>query len=138
MASRPSAHPSPQARRQAQLQGLQASLASHNEQLVARLLGQWVHRHGLSSLATLWAELSELEPEGCTWWHEHSEAVAQPEPAPSLHSLPIQALASTPAARPLSLAPPVPPATRPAPAPSHPALVQLRAWLPDQENRRAA
>jgi hypothetical protein len=91
---------------------------------VVQLLGQWVHRHGVSSLAHLWAELREGEAEGCAWWHEHSDPAAQPEPAP--------------AERLLSLAPPVPPVTRPAPAPSHPALVQLRAWLPDQEHRRAA
>ena len=137
MAPRPSA-PSPQARRQAQLLGLQAALASRNAQLMSQLLAQWVHRHGVSSLPSLWAELSAVEPEGCAWWHEHSNTAAQPEPAPLIEALPAEPAASTPAVRPLRLAPPVPTATRPAPAPTHPALVQLRAWLPDQESRRSA
>ena len=74
-----------------------------------QLLGQWVHRHGVSSLAALDAELAEADPQGWAWWQR-----AEP------------------------LEPQLPKATRPAPAPSHPALVRLRSWLPDREDRRAA
>jgi hypothetical protein len=89
-----------------------------------RLLGQWVHRHGVSSLAALGAELAAAEPEDWAWWQGYN---AEPEPA-----APVQ----PPLRR---LEPQLPrAATRPAPAPSHPALVQLRSWLPDQEGRRAA
>ena len=77
-----------------------------------RLLGQWAHRHGVSTVAALSAELAQAEPAGWHWWQGRS-AVRRIEPQ-------------------------LPKATRPAPAPSHPALVQLRSWLPDQEERRAA
>ena len=92
-----------------------------------RLLGQWVHRHGVSSLAALGVELAAAEPGGWAWWQGQN---AEPEPA---------AEPVAPEQPPLRrLEPQLPRATRPAPAPSHPALVRLRSWLPDQEGRRAA
>lgn len=95
-----------------QLQALRAALVARDPLLMERLLGQWVHRHGVSSVAALSAELAQVEPEGWGWWQGRR------------------------AVRPIE--PQLPRASRPAPAPSHPALVQLRSWLPDQEERRAA
>jgi hypothetical protein len=93
----------------------------------------------MSSLANLWAELNEVEPEGCAWWYDQGGVVAQPKPSSlDLQSVPTEVPASNSAVRSLPLEAKIPPATRPAPAPSHPTLVQLRAWLPDQESRRAA
>jgi hypothetical protein len=87
-----------------------------------RLLGQWVHRHGVNAVAALSAELSQADPQGWAWWEGQS---AEP-PQPVAQELPVR------------IEPQLPRATRPAPAPNHPALVQLRSWLPDQESRRAA
>ena len=88
-----------------------------------RLMGQWVHRHGVSSLDAMATELFAAEPEGWAWWQN-----AAPVPQSKVQTL-------APLRR---IEPQLPRATRPAPAPSHPALVQLRSWLPDQESRRAA
>jgi hypothetical protein len=122
VAQRSPAPPSPQARRQAQLQALQAALAARDPFQLERLLGQWVHRHGVNAVAALSAELAEADPEGWIWWEAQT-------------ALPHQPVEQKP---PVRMEPQLPRATRPAPAPSHPALVQLRSWLPDQESRRAA
>lgn len=124
MASRPPAVPSPQARRQAQIQALQAALAARDAQAIERLFGQWVHRQGVNQVQALSNELAAAEPEGWAWWQ------AQQSPAiPALS--PVVAVVELPE-------PQLPRASRPAPGPSHPAVVQLRAWLPDREERRAA
>jgi hypothetical protein len=119
-------------------------LASRESHAIQRLLGQWVHRHGVNSLAALGQELAAAEPEAWHWWQslqiQHPEPVLEepllesPEPEPEPAPVP----APAPAAPLTRLEPQLPKATRPAPAPSHPAVVQLRAWLPDQEARRAA
>jgi len=138
VASRPPAVPSPQARRQAQIQALQAALATRDAQAIERLLGQWAHRQGLKQMPALSQELAEADPEG-------SQAIPVLVPAPSprvaVPELPEPEPASEP--DPESEPAPVPRlqlprASRPAPAPSHPAVVQLRSWLPDREERRAA
>ena len=121
MASRPPAAPSHQARRQAQIQALQIALAARDGSAIERLMGQWVHRQGVHQVAALSHELAAAEPEGWAWWQAQQAQASGPEPLE-------QALP----------APQQPPATRPAPAPSHPVVVQLRAWLPDQEDRCAA
>jgi len=135
--------PSPQARRQALRESLALALAQRDAAALQRLTSQWVHRQGVNALAPLMAELAEGE--SLLWW----QGLLQPE-----QSLPEQPVAVD---RPLPLSPapqrPVavslPPAAarqvRPAPAPGHPALAPLRAWLPDApensfspENSRAA
>jgi len=106
---------------------LQAALAARDPHRFAQLLGQWVHRHGVSRVEELLAALTEVDPEGGAWWYNRA---AEPEPV----ATPKQVAAPKP------VAVPEPPlrASRPAPAPTHPVLVQLRSWLPDQETRRAA
>jgi hypothetical protein len=121
VASRSPAAPSPQARRQAQIQALRIALAARDRRAIERLLGQWVHRQGVNQVAALSRELAAAEPEGWAWWQAQQGQTSEPQAAEL--ALPD---------------PPQPPATRPAPAPSHPAVVQLRAWLPDREGRRAA
>jgi len=125
---------------------LQAALAARDVSSIERLLGQWVHRQGVNSIDALGQELDAAEPEAWAWW----QTLQSPAPLPVLQE-PI-AVAAEPAAvapepmvvapEPMAprprLEPQLPKATRPAPAPSHPAVVQLRAWLPDQETRRAA
>ena len=132
MAVRPLASPSPQARRQAQILGLQAALVARDIPLIERLLGQWVHRQGVSALSGLCQELDAADPEGWAWW----QTLQSPAPEPVLEESMVGA--AEPQAPLPRLEPQLPRATRPAPAPSHPAVVQLRAWLPDQETRRAA
>lgn len=132
MAVRPLASPSPQARRQAQILALQAALVARDIPLIERLLGQWVHRQGVSALAALGQELDAADPEGWAWW----QTLQSPAPEPVLEESMVGA--AEPQAPLPRLEPQLPRATRPAPAPSHPAVVQLRAWLPDQETRRAA
>ncbi|MBD1194816.1 hypothetical protein [Vulcanococcus sp. Clear-D1] len=132
MAVRPLASPSPQARRQAQILALQAALVARDVPLIERLLGQWVHRQGVSALTALSQELDAANPEAWAWW----QTLQSPAPEPVLEdSMLVAAEPLVPLPR---LEPQLPRATRPAPAPSHPAVVQLRAWLPDQETRRAA
>jgi hypothetical protein len=97
-----------------------------------RLLGQWVHRQGVSSLAALGQELDAADFEAWAWW----QSLQSPGPEPVLEESMVGA--AEPLAPLPRLEPQLPRATRPAPAPSHPAVVQLRAWLPDQETRRAA
>jgi hypothetical protein len=98
-----------------------------------RLLGQWVHRQGMSSLAALGQELDAADSEAWAWW----QSLQSPAPGPVLQESMVGA--AEPLAPLPRLEPQLPRATRPAPAPSsHPAVVQLRAWLPDQETRRAA
>ena len=94
-----------------------------------RLLGQWVHRQGVSAVAALSVELAQSDPEGWAWWERQSAQTSgshQPQQPVEQEQPPVR------------IEPQLPRATRPAPAPSHPALVQLRSWLPDQESRRAA
>ena len=130
--------PSPRARRQAQQLALQAALAARDSQLVDQLLGHWAHRHGVSSVGELWNELARLEPEGCRWWHGRDEQPVLPE-QPVAFEQPLQREQPAPQpVQPRRLEPRLPAVGRPAPAPSHPALVSLRAWLPDQETPRAA
>jgi len=138
VASRPPAVPSPQARRQAQIQALQAALATRDAQAIERLLGQWAHRQGLKQMPALSQELSEADPEGWAWWEaQQSQALPVLAQAPAA----VAAVPEQPQPEP-ELAPEprlqLPRASRPAPAPSHPAVVQLRSWLPDREERRAA
>jgi hypothetical protein len=128
VAQRPPAPLSPQARRQAQQQALQATLARRDPAGFTALLAQWAHRHGVSSLQPLLLELGSSDPEGMLWWNALQED-AKPTPAPVLTLEPEPVLRELPKVTPLS---------RPAPAPSHPALAQLRSWLPDQEAPRAA
>lgn len=85
-------------------------------------MGQWVHRQGVHQVAALSHELAAAEPEGWAWWQVQQAQTSGPEPL----------------LEPVLQDPQQLPATRPAPAPSHPVVVQLRAWLPDQEDRRAA
>jgi hypothetical protein len=111
---------------------LQAALVARDVPLIERLLAQWVHRQGVSALAALGQELDAADPEGWAWW----QTLQSPAPEPVLEdSMLVAAETLAPLPR---LEPQLPRATRPAPAPSHPAVVQLRAWLPDQETRRAA
>jgi len=131
VAPRPSIAPSPQARRQAQQLALQVALVARDPRLVTLLLGQWVHRHGLGSLAQLWDELRLVEPQGCAWWNAQS---ANQQSAGPAHPQPAPASASPEPVR--RIEPQLPRASRPAPAPSHPVLVQLRSWLPDQDQER--
>ena len=132
MAQRPPAPLSPQARRQAQQQALQATLARRDQAGFTALLAQWAHRHGVSSLQPLLLELGGGDPEGMLWWNALQDD-AQPNPAPT--PAPVLSVQPEPVLREL---PKVTPLSRPAPAPSHPALAQLRSWLPDQEAPRAA
>ncbi|MEY3544826.1 MAG: hypothetical protein RLZZ247_983 [Cyanobacteriota bacterium] len=81
-------------------------------------------------------ELAEADPEGWAWWQaQQSQAIPELAQAPAA----VVAVAEVPEPE---LAPgprlQLPRASRPAPAPSHPAVVQLRSWLPDREERRAA
>jgi hypothetical protein len=131
VASQPLAVPSPRARRQAHIQALQTALATRDAQSFERLLGQWVHRQGVNQVQALSVELAAADPEGWAWWQtQQSQAISEPVQAPS----PVVAVAEMPEPQQL----PRVSASRPAPAPSHPAVVQLRAWLPDREERRAA
>jgi hypothetical protein len=139
---------------------LQAALAARDVSSIERLLGQWVHRHGVNSIDALGQELDAAEPEAWAWW----QTLQSPSPLPVLQEpMAVAAEPAAVAAEPMAVAaepmavapepmvvapapvaplprlePQLPKATRPAPAPSHPAVVQLRAWLPDQETRRAA
>lgn len=109
---------------------LQAALADRDPRLVSLLLGQWVHRHGLQSVEALWSELALTESEGVQWWQGRDAAPSSPveSQVPEVPEVPA----------PIRFEPQLPRAGRPAPAPKHPALVQLRSWLPNQESRRAA
>ncbi len=149
MAQRPPAPLSPQARRQAQQQALGASLARRDRSGFAALLAQWAHRQGVASLQPLLLELGAQDPEGMLWWNASEDdrpEVTEEAPAPVLSEQEPELLTAKepeplPLAAPLSRLRVVPkPAqrTRPAPAPSHPGLAQLRSWLPDQEAPRAA
>ena len=113
---------------------------ARDARLMDRLLGQWVHRQGVSRVAALSQELEAAEPEGWTWWQELQSAAPQPVLMERLVEPIVEPLVEAPApvVPPQRLEPQLPRATRPAPAPSHPAVAQLRAWLPDQESRRAA
>ena len=109
-----------------------------------RLMGQWVHRHGVSSLDAMATELFAAEPEGWAWWQNAAQQSVQVQSSPPepIHVDPVAAPVPQSEVQTLAplrrIEPQLPSATRPAPAPSHPALVQLRSWLPDQESRRAA
>ena len=109
-----------------------------------RLMGKWVHRHGVSSLDALATELFAAEPQGWAWWQNAApqSVPVQSSPPEPIHVDPVAAPVPQSEVQTLAplrrIEPQLPRATRPAPAPSHPALVQLRSWLPDQESRRAA
>ena len=141
MASRPPAAPSPQARRQAQILAFQAALVARDTNLVECLMGQWVHRQGMGSVLALSQELASAEPEGWSWWQAQQSQSAQLDLSVGAdveleaEPVPERLVPEVPARR---LEPQVPRASRPAPASSHPAVVQLRTWLPDQESVRAA
>jgi hypothetical protein len=125
LSPRPPAAPSPLARRQALLQELSAALHRRDAAALQRLSSLWVHRQGVSSLPALMQELAQGE--SLAWWQELLEAPTIANLQPSVE--PVQ----------LSVAPPVqqlpvlPRLSRPAPAPSHPALARLRSWLPDAQ-----
>ena len=121
--ARPAAAPSPLARRQALRQELSAALIRRDAVALDRLSRLWVHRQGVSSLPALMQELAQGE--SLAWWHELLEdpTVASPQ----LFAEPVQ----LPVAPPVQQLPVLPRLSRPAPAPSHPALARLRSWLPD-------
>ena len=156
MPQRPSPPPSPQARRQAHVLSLRQALSERDRSSVDGLLGQWVHRHGVDALEPLLQELEAEDSEGLHWWRtpqaepeplvvEVQEEMA-PEPQPEVEPEPVVM------AEPEHVVAPVPipqsafkpvvrrraAASRPAPAPSHPALAELRAWLPGSQDSRAA
>jgi hypothetical protein len=140
VAQRPPAPLSPQARRQAQQQALQATLSRRDQAGFTALLAQWVHRRGVSSLQPLLLDLGSSDPEGMLWWNALQEEAA-PDPIVIEQTVEEQPERQPEPAQPLPLLrvlPKVPRQPRPAPAPSHPALAQLRSWLPDQETPRAA
>jgi hypothetical protein len=111
---RPAAAPSPLARRQALRQELSAALQRRDAAALQRLSSLWVHRQGVSSLPALMQELAQAE--SLVWWQELLEAptIASTQPPVEPAQLPV-----------------LPRLSRPAPAPSHPALARLRSWLPD-------
>lgn len=125
LSPRPAAAPSPLARRQALRQELSAALHRRDAAALQRLSSLWVHRQSVSSLPALMQELAQGE--SLAWWQELLEAPTITSAQPSVE--PVQ----------LSVAPPVqqlpvlPRLSRPAPAPSHPALARLRSWLPDAQ-----
>ena len=156
MPQRPSPPPSPQARRQAHVLALRQALSERDRSSVDGLLGQWVHRHGVDALEPLLQELEAEDSEGLHWWRtpqaepeplvvEVQEEMA-PEPQPEVEPEPVVMAEPEPVAAPV----PIPQsafkpvvrrraaASRPAPAPSHPALAELRAWLPGSQDSRAA
>ena len=159
MAQRPSPPPSPQARRQAHVLSLRQALSERDRVGVDGLLGQWAHRHGVDGLEPLLQELERDDPEGLSWWRlgaqELEEADSAPEPVviaePMAEPAPEPVVAADPAP---AIAPPAPlpmpqeavkrsirprpAASRPAPGPSHPALAELRSWLPSAGDSRAA
>jgi hypothetical protein len=153
---RPSPPPSPQARRQAHVLALRQALSERDRSSVDGLLGQWVHRHGVDALEPLLQELEAEDSEGLHWWRtpqaepeplvvEVQEEMA-PEPQPEVEPEPVVMAEPEPVVAPV----PIPQsafkpvvrrraaASRPAPAPSHPALAELRAWLPGSQDSRAA
>ena len=161
MAHRPSPPPSPQARRQAHVLSLRQALSKRDRVGVDGLLGQWAHRHGVDGLEPLLQELEREDPEGLSWWRlgaqELEEADSAPEPVviaePMAEPLPEPepVVAADPAPAVAVPAPlpmpqeavkrsirPRPAASRPAPGPSHPALAELRSWLPSAGDSRAA
>ena len=161
MAQRPSPPPSPQARRQAHVLSLRQALSERDRAGVDGLVGQWVHRHGVDGLEPLLQELERDDPEGLSWWRlgaqELEEADSAPEPVviaePMAEQLPEPepVVAADPAPAVAVPAPlpmpqealkrsirPRPAASRPAPPPSHPALAELRSWLPSAGESRAA
>ena len=156
MPKRPSPPPSPQARRQAHVLALRQALSERDRSSVDGLLGQWVHRHGVDALEPLLQELEAEDSEGLHWWRtpqaepeplvvEVREEMA-PEPQPEVEPEPVVMAEPEPVVAPV----PIPQsafkpvvrrraaASRPAPAPSHPALAELRAWLPGSQDSRAA
>lgn len=156
MPQRPSPPPSPQARRQAHVLALRQALSERDRSSVDGLLGQWVHRHGVDALEPLLQELEAEDSEGLQWWRtpqaepeplvvEVQEEMA-PEPQPEVEPEPVVMAEPEPVVAPV----PIPQsafkpvvrrraaASRPAPAPSHPALAELRAWLPGSQDSRAA
>jgi hypothetical protein len=120
---RPAAAPSPLARRQALRQELSAALQRRDAAALQRLSSLWVHRQGVSSLPALMQELAQAE--SLVWWQELLEAptIASTQPPVEPAQLPV--------APPVQQLPVLPRLSRPAPAPSHPALARLRSWLPD-------
>ena len=156
MPQRPSPPPSPQARRQAHVLALRQALSERDRSSVDGLLGQWVHRHGVDALEPLLQELESEDSEGLHWWRtpqaepeplvvEVQEEMA-PEPQPEVEPEPVVMAEPEPVVAPV----PIPQsafkpvvrrraaASRPAPAPSNPALAELRAWLPGSQDSRAA
>ena len=121
--ARPPAPPSPLARRQALRQELSAALQCRDAAAVQRLSNLWVHRQGVSSLPALMQELAQGE--SLVWWQELLEAPTAPNMQSPVQSAPL------PVASPVQQLPVLPRLSRPAPAPSHPGLTQLRRWLPD-------
>lgn len=164
MPQRPSPPPSPQARRQAHVLALRQALSERDRSSVDGLLGQWVHRHGVDALEPLLQELEAEDSEGLHWWRtpqaepeplvvEVQEEMApepQPEVEPEPEPEPEPVVMAEPEPEPVAAPVPIPQtafkpvlrrraaASRPAPAPSHPALAELRAWLPGSEDSRAA
>ena len=156
MPQRPSPPPSPQARRQAHVLALRQALSERDRSSVDGLLGQWVHRHGVDALEPLLQELEAEDSEGLHWWRTpqaepeplvvavqeemapepqpevEPEQVVMAEPEPVVAPVPIPQSAFKPVVRRRAAA------SRPAPAPSHPALAELRAWLPGSQDSRAA
>lgn len=156
MPQRPSPPPSPQARRQAHVLALRQALSERDRSSVDGLLGQWVHRHGVDALEPLLQELEAEDSEGLHWWRTpqaepeplvvavqeemapepqpevEPEPVVMAEPEPVVAPVPIPQSAFKPVVRRRAAA------SRPAPAPSHPALAELRAWLPGSQDSRAA
>ena len=161
MAQRPSPPPSPQARRQAHVLSLRQALSKRDRVGVDGLLGQWAHRHGVDGLEPLLQELEREDPEGLSWWRlgaqelEEADSAPEPvviaepkaepvpEPEPVVAADPAPAVA-VPAPLPMPQEAvkrsirPRPAASRPAPGPSHPALAELRSWLPSAGESRAA
>ncbi len=135
--------PSPLARREALRRQLALALAQRDRGAVQRLSTQWVHRHGVAALEPLMLELAGAEL--LQWWrHVLHEPAAPSQPTPALRSAspaaaPAAPVAPAPSGAALSDAPssgarvlPFPQASarrRPAPAPAHPGLASLRAWL---------
>ena len=161
MAQRPSPPPSPQARRQAHVLSLRQALSKRDRVGVDGLLGQWAHRHGVDGLEPLLQELERDDPEGLSWWRlgaqelEEADSAPErvviaepmaeqlPEPEPVVAADPAPAVA-VPSPLPMPQEAlkrsirPRPAASRPAPGPSHPALAELRSWLPSAGDSRAA
>ena len=119
MTRRPDPIPSPQARRQAHQRALLEALAQRDALGVERLLGQWVHRHGHPSLATVLVELQAMDPEGMAWWQGGVDRALDP--------------GGEPVVEPVSQQLPPPPAPQ-----ANPDLARLRSWLPDRVERRRA